>query len=83
MVFRNNSGQPEAPKRHPGGTQEAPKAPGRLEAALEAKCAKTIVFVQPKSRERPFHLDGSNPTLTVCVIYCQKLTNVNLKISGR
>ena len=48
-------------QRHPGGTQEAPRASGRLEAALEAKCAKTMLFFAAKvarptvssRRERP------------------------------
>ena len=43
---------------------------------------KPLCFFQQKSRDRPFRLDGSDPTLTVCDIYCQKWTAVKPKIAG-
>ena len=76
-------GTQEPPRRHPGDTPEAPRASRRLEAALEAKCAKTIVFFQQKSRDRVFRLDGSDPTLTVCDIYCQKRANASAAGSSK
>ena len=45
----------------------------RLEAALEAKVLKTIVFYRRKWRERPFRVDGSDLTLTISAACAQKL----------
>ena len=48
LIFKNLGGTPGGTQRHPSGTQETPRAPRRPEAALEAKCAKTIMFFSAK-----------------------------------
>ncbi len=54
---------------HPGGTQEAPRAPRRHQEVLEAKCAKTIAFVQQIERDLLFRVRETRVTLTiVCIL---------------
>ena len=39
----------------------------------EAQCVKTIVFVQPKWRERPFRVDETTASVTKSAACAQKL----------
>ncbi len=48
---------------------------------LEGKLVKTIVFYQRKSRDRPFRVHGSDPTLTISAACAQKLVPETLATS--
>ena len=69
----------EASGRHLGGIWEASGEAsggtwghGRPDAALEAFCAKTIVFFCKSSRDRPFRLSFGGVTLTISAACHQK-----------
>ncbi len=66
------------PRRHPGGSQGTKEARG----ALEAKCAKTMVFYRRKSRDLPFRCRGAKVTLTVCDACAEKLVAILPRISS-
>ena len=60
---------------HLGGIWEGSGGQGGAQGArghLEGKCAKTIVFFCRKWRDRPFRVDGSDPTLTISAACAQK-----------
>ena len=64
--------QPDIPKRHPEDAQGTQEAGGSLGGNM---CLSHCVF-QRKMREQPFRADWSDPTLTICDIYCQKWAGV-------